>query len=274
MSQEWTFRDEINLDTVNLPRAALQFARDIAYPSLNVTYYLLQIEELAQEAERQMRMGDQTAVRAEMLSEFLFQRAGYHGNLTDYNTPQNSFLNEVLDTRRGIPISLSVLFLAVASRLNIPAAGVGMPGHFIVTVPDGDRPLYFDPFNGGGRLTRADCARLVEVTTGYQGTFQPAWLDPVDNRMILTRMLNNLRLIYTEQGEWGMVIKTVRCLRLLDPETAVYLRDLGVAYFQLNQMPQALACFEAFAQKAPHAADLEMIRQGIAVRMNAWVRQN
>lgn len=274
MMDEWSFKDEIQAKKINLARAALHFARHIAYPSLDVPACLTQIDELAQLANKSIRQADPIQVKAEMLSEFLFQRSGYKGNAEAYYDVRNSFMNEVLTRRVGIPISLSVLFMIVAKRLDLPAYGIGMPGHFIVMVPNGNQRLFFDPFNGGGRLTFIDCARLVTQTTGYAGSFRPEWLDPVDERVILTRMLNNLKGGFVQSENWAKAIKTVECLQLLNPDDASFLRDIGVLYYQNGDMYQALHFLNAYAEKDPKASDIPFIRNGLSDKLDGWVKLN
>src|SRR4029077_10697173 len=130
------------------------------------------------------------------LAEFLFQDLGFGGDRLDYYNPRNAYLNEVLDRRLGIPISLAVIYLEIGQRLRLPVAGVGLPGHFIVAVDDPAGPVYLDPFQGGGGLTVEDCARLVQQASGHTGAFDPRWLTPTAPGEIVARMLNNLRGFY------------------------------------------------------------------------------
>ncbi len=272
---EWTFRDEIRITPLNVPRAALQYARQIAYPTLNIPYYMLKFEELAMAAQATMVMTHSLYEKATRLAEFLFVQEGFEGNDTDYGNPQNSFLNDVLERRLGIPISLSVLYMAVGTRLNIPAQGIGMPGHFIVMVKDGEkRPLFLDPFNEGKQLSENDCTRLIRLTTAYDGSFQKHWLDPVDNKSILTRMLNNLRLIYIEAQQWQSAATTIELLRLLHPQATDFLRDLGVVHYQAGSIQRAVNYLEAYLQQEPNAPDIVTLQEGLRPKIDAWVRLN
>jgi regulator of sirC expression with transglutaminase-like and TPR domain len=271
---EWTFHDEVKRSPIILPRAALQMARDIAYPTLNITYYLLKIEELAMTAQQFLHMEDSIATKAEMLAEFLFQRQGFKGNAPEYSDPRNSFLNELLERRKGIPISLSVLYIAVARRLNIPATGVAMPGHFIVKVPIEPQSLFFDPYHGGGRLSFADCARLVQFTTLYNGPFKMEWLDSVDNHAILTRMLNNLRLIYMDVQDWNLALRVIRQMQCLQPNSTDLLRELGVVYYRAGNINLAATNLNEYLRLNPESKDAEMIKVGMKEAINQWASQN
>ncbi len=269
-----SFAEWVKRPFPNLPHAALSMAKELAYPQLQIDHYLHQLDELAERAASRVRPNDSTAVQAELLSEFLFKQERFLGNTAVYDDPRNSFLNDVLERRLGIPITLSLVYLAVAERLQLPAFGVGLPGHFIVGVDVRDDTLYFDPFHGGGRLSAADCARLVELTVGYKGEFQPSWLTAVSPQDILNRMLNNLRLIYTQRHQWPEAIAVVERMRHIQPDNPDHLRELGVIYFQSGAMHQAANFLNAYLEQEPDAADASTIRQGLAQALDVWVRQN
>lgn len=269
-----TFAEMVKRPSPNLPHAALLLAKELAYPQLNIADYLRQLDDLADRAASRIRLKDSTAVRAELLSDYLFKQERFQGNTAVYDDPRNSFLNEVLTRRLGIPITLSLIYLAVADRLQLPAFGVGLPGHFIVGVQAERDNIYFDPFHGGGRLSAADCARLVELTVGYQGAFQPGWLTAVSTQEILSRMLNNLRILYMQQHQWPEAIAVVERMRQVQPDNHHHLRELGVIYYRSGVMHQAAAYLDAYLQKEPNAADAQTIRQGVAQAIDHWVRQN
>lgn len=269
-----TFAEMVQRPSPNLPQAALLLAKELAYPQLDLAHNLRQLDDLADRAAQRVRLNDSTAVRAELLSDFLFKDEQFRGNTAVYDDPRNSYLNEVLARRLGIPISLSVLYLAVAERMQLPAFGVGLPGHFIVGVAVRGDTLFFDPFHGGGRLSAADCARLVELTVGYTGAFQQEWLTAVSTHEILARMLNNLRIIFTQRHQWPEAIAVVERMRQIQPENPHHLRELGVMYYQVGQMRQAASYLDAYLHKEPNASDAQTIRQGIADALNKWASQN
>ena len=268
------FRQQLQYPTLDLPRLALQFAQGVAYPTLDINAYLARLEDLARQAEQTIPAHGSTVEQAQALSHFLFHQAGFQGNSTAYDDPRNSYLNEVLDRRLGIPISLSVLYVAVARRLGLAAHGVGMPGHYIVSVTDGDEPLLLDTFHGGIPLSYHDCVRLVHMTVGYDVPFQDDWLYPTTERDTLARMLNNLRLNYMQRGAWSEAEAVLRYLRLVQPEQAEHLRDLGLVMYQNGRLTQALHHLEAYFATEPHQRDVEAIRQGLEPALNSWVRLN
>ncbi len=255
-----TFQDEIRQKPIHLSRAALRLASEIAYPGLDVGYYVNRLDHMAETARRFIIPGHTHAEQAETLADYLFTHLEFQGNQREYDDPRNSYLNEVLERRVGIPISLSVIYLALAERLSLPAQGIGLPGHFIVSVQNTAGSVYLDPFHGGTRLSLQDCAQLVHQTTGYSGALQEEWLQPVAPQAILTRMLNNLRLIYLQNQEWPHARSVVEHLRLLQPEMPELLRDLGVIYHREGSLRQAVRYYQAYLRKAPQAPDAKAIR--------------
>lgn len=271
---ELTFRDEINLDPINIPRAALRFAKEIAYPDLEVEHYLVQLEKLAATARREMPPQVSIRDQAEFLASLLFREIGFQGNIEAYEDPRNSYLNEVLDRQLGIPISLSMIYVAVAERLGLPAKGVGLPGHFIVSVQDPKGEWYLDPFNGGIRLSVGDCARLVQDTTGFDGAFDMDWLKPADARGILTRMLSNLKIIYVQQEAWAYAIAVIEHLQMLQPDLPDHLRDLGLIHRQGGSLRQAVYYLERYLLKAGDAEDVEVVRKRLRMAIEELARRN
>ena len=136
---DWGFQDELQLDELNVPRAALQLARALAYPRLDVAGYMARLHELSESALDYVDVSLAADEQADQLAAYLFGKLQFRGNTDDYSDPRNSYLNEVLDRRLGIPISLSVIFIDIAHRLGIPAYGIGLPGHFIVGVRSLDK---------------------------------------------------------------------------------------------------------------------------------------
>jgi regulator of sirC expression with transglutaminase-like and TPR domain len=271
---EWVFQDELQLAELNVPRAALQFARAIAYPELDVASYMAVLHDLSEAAAERIDATRPATQQAEQLAEFLFDENGFRGNEEGYRDPRNSFLNEVLDRRLGIPVTLSVIYVDVAHRLGIPAYGIGLPGHFIVGVHGRDGELWLDPFHGGRRLDLADCAELVRLSAGYEGPLEATWFEPLSPRDTVARMLNNLRSSYVRSGNWPKAATVIRLLRQTQPEAAEHLRDLGLVYYQQQRLPQAAHFLDAYLRRAPDAADAQVIRDGMKDLLDEWVTLN
>ncbi len=188
------------------------------YPHVDAGAVREQLDALAEELKPLLREETSPSGTARILSRFLFKDKGFCGNKKDYYDPDNSYLNKVLENKKGLPVSLSVLCLLVAERLQLPVYGVGMPTHFILMLEAAGEQIYFDPYNNGRILTPDDCARLLK-TQGFK--FNASFLNKTPPRQILIRMLRNLFVIYKNNGE---------------PEKTTHLEDFVKI---LNQIPQA-----------------------------------
>lgn len=271
---KWLFRDELQLIEINVPRAALHLARAVAYPDLNVAAYMSRLHDLSEEIVGAIDVNASPAYQAEQLSDSLFGRLGFSGDKKSYNDPRNSYLNEVIDRRQGIPITLSVLYIDIASRLGIPAYGIGLPGHFIVGIREADGDTWIDPFHDGRRLDLTDCAELIRLASGYEGPLEAGWFAPVSARATLARMLNNLRAAYVASSSWPQVADVIQLLREVQPHEAEHLRDLGLVYYHQHHLPQAAHFLNAYLQRTPDAPDAQTIRDGVKPILDEWVPMN
>ncbi|MCC7361758.1 MAG: transglutaminase family protein [Anaerolineales bacterium] len=255
-------------------RAGLLLARECAYPGLRPSDYVVQVEDLALAAQAALAGVSDPQARGLALAEFLFGAYGLRGNADNYADPRNSYLNQVLDRRLGIPISLSVIYLEVGARLGLPVAGVGLPGHFIVRAGGADQPAYLDPFHGGRVLSRDDCRELVRSAAGLSGAFDPAWLAPTPPRNIVARMLNNLRAFYISVEDWSLAIAMLERLVLLQPDVPGHVRDLGVLHYRAGSFRQASRLLDDYLKRAPQAADADTVRRGRDLMLEELARLN
>lgn len=257
---ETSFYDAIHAEPIDLLRAGLLFAREIAYPDLSVEAFVERVDYLAESAGAFISPHQSVLEQAESLSDYLFTLEGFRGNVQEYHDPRNSFLNEVLERRLGIPISLSVIYLALASRLGIPAQGIGLPGHFVIRIDTGENDYFLDPFHGGNRLSLEGCALLVRQSTNYEGPFQPEWLQPISAHAILTRMLNNLRNIYFRDETWEQAQTVIEHLRMIQPDMPELIRDTGWIYHRRGSLRLAVQAYEQYLGRVPNAPDAEIVR--------------
>lgn len=269
-----SFKQAVTTPLFDLPRTSLIYARNIAYPDLDVDHTLAQIDLFAQDAQKHIPQHAPVRDRAEAVSTYLFSKCGFRGNALNYSDPRNSFLNDVLERRLGIPITLSVFYIAVAKKLKIPAYGIGMPGHFIVGVETEVGALLLDPFHNGVWLSQQDCVALVRQTTGYRGEFQSYWLEKTPEKEILIRMLNNLRLVYSSLEQWELALKTIQHMRVVAPAVGELVRDEGLVNFQLGRLPQAAVLLEQYLEANPQAADAAVIKEKIGPQLSQWARLN
>lgn len=271
---QWLFRDELQLLEINVPRAALQLARTIAYPQLNVAAYMEKLHELSEEAADQVDLTGPIPQQAEQLSSYLFHELGYRGNRTNYSDPRNSFLNEVIDRRLGIPITLSIVYITIAEELGIPAYGIGLPGHFIIGIRNEGGDRWLDPFHEGRWLNLSDCADLIRLSSGYAGPIEASWFAPVNGRVTLARLLSNLRANYVSTGSWALAAEVIQLLRQAQPREPEHLRDLGLVYYHQRRLPQAAHYLDAYLQRVPDAMDAQVIRDGIKPILDDWAPMN
>ncbi|MCS7039971.1 MAG: tetratricopeptide repeat protein [Anaerolineae bacterium] len=267
------FEEALAASPPDLALAALLLARELAYPDLAVASYQRQLDQLAALADDRLPYGE-TEDQVEALGLFLSGEIGFIGNSADYYDPRNSYLNEVLDRRLGIPITLSLVYMAVAERLGLRAHGIGLPGHFLVGVEAGAHIILVDPYHGGIRRSLAECAGLVAQTTGYRGPFQTAWLQPMEPSRIMARILHNLVNAYSRQRAWPQAIAAGERLLILEPEEPTYRRNLGLLCYQNGQRRRALDLLLTYLQQAPNAADAETIRALIRDIQDDLVRLN
>ncbi len=245
---------------IDLGRAAFLLAR-IEYPELNLDAELERLDHLAREAAGFAPGSAPPAARLDGLRAFLSGVCGFQGNEQDYYDPSNSFLNRVLDRRTGIPISLSVVYIETARRLDLPLFGVGLPGHFLVKYQDRDLRVLLDPFRGGRTVTVAECRELVDSMYQGQLSFHEDLLAAVDKRYIVLRMLNNLRGIYLEQRVLRKALSVVEMILALEPESAEDLKLRGLLYYQTGRPSESRRDLEAYLQRHPDASDAGQIRE-------------
>jgi len=244
---------------IPLDLAALIVAQE-EYPDLDCGSYLRRFDALADlvRSQRPPQAGVSESVDA--INHVLFDLEGFHGNQTEYYDPRNSFLNAVFDRKLGIPITLSIVYLALCKRLGIDAWGIGLPGHFIVAIGESDR-LIVDPFDRGARLTIADCASRVRQIYGDKVTLQADMLAPLTKRMIITRLLTNLKAIYVNQADPVRALAATERLLVLNPFSQRELRDRGVLGRQVKFYAQSESDLQRYLEIAAAGSDLEEIRR-------------
>ena len=255
-----TFEQLVTLpdSAIPLAEAALLMACE-EYPQLEVSPYLDQLDHMADMAQESFRAGDSPIQTVEKINTLLFETLGFRGNTDDYYDPRNSFFNDVLDRRIGIPITLSTVYLEVARRLKFPIVGVGMPGHFIVKFADRDDEFFLDPFNRGEILTREDCQRKLHEMYGDSLEFHDRLLGRVTNRQILARMLNNLKLIYLKAQAFDKGLAIVDMMLMTNPDDCEQFRDRGLLRLQLRQFEPARKDLTQYLTNCPAAHDREEI---------------
>jgi len=252
-------RPEENID---LGRAALTIALP-DYPDLDVAAYLARIEDLAVEVARCAGVDADIYRSLAALNHVIFTEHGFRGNRDNYFDPKNSFLNQVLERKLGIPISLSVLYLEVGQRVGLNLAGVGFPGHFLVKYSGQSEEIVIDPFSGGEIRSRSDLDRMLREVFGRNVEFAQEFLAPVSKKQILKRMLTNLKAIYHKKNDMVKVLLVLDRLIILDPAAAEEVRDRGLLYLRLECFTQAREDLQTYLRLAPKAEDARAIREKV-----------
>jgi regulator of sirC expression with transglutaminase-like and TPR domain len=270
--EEFRRATECPEDKLELPRAALAIARE-DYPELDIERYLARLEELANAVRRRLDEAADPYRGIAALNYVMFKEQGFQGNRADYFDPKNSFLNQVMDRKKGIPITLSILYIEVGRRIGLPLQGVGFPGHFLVKYSgQGDDEIVIDPFHGGDIRSRDSLETLLGELYGGKVGFQPSHLRAVTKKQILRRLLSNLKIIYVRENNLLKARSVLEQLVILDPTSAEDIRDRGIVHLGLECFGKALADLENYLRLAPDAADASAVREQLA-RLAKQARQ-
>ena len=279
IAQTWQEILDTPRQQLNLAQAALVMAKD-EYPQLDIVAYVERIDALAATFRQRLRADIAPAEKLALLNHYLFQELGFAGNSDDYYDPRNSYLNEVLDRKLGIPITLAVLFIELGRRLGLPLNGVSFPGHFLVKCALRDGAVILDPYAKGASLGIKDLQKRLRVLSGGKDISPEAVMrlltvaQPAD---IIARMLRNLKAIYSERGERSDKTKALTAVnRVLElcPQAADDFRDRARLHEELECFRAALADFEMYLQLEPEAGDARAVRAKITVLRERASRLN
>lgn len=263
---------------ISLAEGALLIA-DGAYPDLDHHHYQRMLDALANSVRKELgvkagrlhpsqRADRATAERVlNAMRDVLTGREGFHGNERNYYDPANSYLNAVLDTRAGLPITLSIVYIEVARRIGVPLVGVGLPAHFMAKWPlngDAGGDIYVDAFHAGRLLDETMARRFalhLITSAGGQLQFDPAWTRALSNRAILTRLLTNLKAVYLHQGKTALALDIIDRLITLRPDLAEEVRDRGLLRLALGEPLLAAADIATYAERAPQAPEISRLKR-------------
>jgi regulator of sirC expression with transglutaminase-like and TPR domain len=256
-------------ERIKLARAALTIALT-EYPELDVDAYVGRIDALALRVRARISEPGEAAQTIPALNVVLFEEEGFRGNREDYYDARNSFLNDVLDRKLGIPITLSLLYMEVGRRVGFPLFGVGMPGHFLVKHYDVEgRQVLIDPYSNGRVLTPADCQRRLDEIYSGQMAMQPEFLMPVNRRQMLTRMLNNLKGVYLAGRNFRKALPIVDMILAIYPRSPEDVKQRAMLRYSLGNIRGAVDDLEDYLKMSPDASDADEIRTtSLSLRRN------
>lgn len=250
--------DSIGTDSTDqLVRASLWIAR-IDDPELSIDAYLESLKEIKEELLVRIEPEMSPQDRLRELNKYLYEENGFHGSRTDYYHRANSYLNRVIDDREGIPLTLSILYLDLASALGVELQGVGLPGHFLLQWNDDEKIRWIDAFDRGRAIERNEVQELGRETTGY---WDDAFLNPVTNQQMLVRLLSNLRSIAESEKATVDLENYVEALLVLEPNSAAYRGMRAVLRFEAGRLTAAIADLDWVLENPPPGIDIAAIMQ-------------
>ena len=254
--------------SLSLVEAAAAIAQ-AEHPELDTQSVLAEVDGLAHRLKRRIPADAVPVQRLRWLNRYFFQELGFAGNVNDYYAPENSYLHRVLATRRGIPITLAVLYIEFASQIGLTARGVSFPGHFLVKLKMPQGEVVIDPFTGHS-LSREELDELLvpyKRNRGLQGDFDAPlglFLQAAPARDVLARMLRNLKEIHRSAGDWLRLLGVLERLVILLPQAWEERRDRGLAYAELGRADAAVCDLSDYLEHAGNAADRTEIAQRLA----------
>ena len=260
----------------DLAEAALLLAQE-EYPLLDVHAYLRRLDEMAQAVRDTLPANAPAAEIILALNRYLFQEEGFDGDAANFYDPRNSFINQVLERKIGIPITLSIIYIEIGQRLGLPLQGVSFPGHFLVKLSVESGEIVLDPFSGGVSLGRDELEQQLAQTQGDNESAKiplEEWLVTATKKDILVRMLRNLKVIYAHADQLEKTLSVINRILLIAPELAEEVRDRGMVYRQLECFRAALPDLQTYLQMAPESEDRDEMRdhvielQKIVARLN------
>jgi regulator of sirC expression with transglutaminase-like and TPR domain len=248
---------------LDLARAALLVAAE-SDPNVDVDGQLHTLESWAAELRSRLDPSWNNLQKLARLRSFLFDDLGFRGDTTDYYSPSNSLLHEVMQRRRGIPLTLSIIFMELGWRVGMPFEGVGFPGHFLVRLAGEPRDLLLDPFRRGMSVHEEDCRRMLHDLSGGKLEFHGELISSVSKRDMIARLLLNLKGAYLRVREDEKALAAVDRLLVIHPEDLDEVRDRGLLLYRLQRFGPALGALESYLAARPEAADRTTIEKHAA----------
>lgn len=212
------------------------------------------LDVLGERVEPRIAQAEGVRDKLDVLTEFLFEECGFQGNRDEYYDPRNSYVNKVLERKRGLPITLSVIYIEVARRVGLELAAISFPFHFLIS-PIQVEDLYLDPFHNGQQLSRIDCKRMLEEFSEGTVPFQPCYLEPATARQVVLRVMRNLKIAHLRKRETFEAISCIDVMLAWNPGQPKEIRDRGLLYAQMKVWSLAIRDFEAYLEECPSARD-------------------
>lgn len=261
---------------INLAQAALVIAGE-EYPTLDIAAYVGRIDALAGTLRKRLRADISAADTLPLLNHYLFDELGYAGNSEDYYDPRNSYLNDVIDRKLGIPITLSVLYIEVGRRLGLPLSGISFPGHFLVKCALRDGAVVLDTYAKGAPLGIKDLQKRLRVLSAGADVPPEAvmrMLTSAPPAEIIARMLRNLKAIHFERGDKARALTAMNRVLDLCPQAADAYRERARLLEDMECFRAALTDYETYLKLEPEAPDTRTVRGKIVMLRERASRLN
>ncbi len=255
-------------DRVDLARSSLEIARD-ADPNLDIESYLARIADLADRTRSRLPRHAPPRRALAQIHWVLYVEEGFKGADTDYYDYRNCYLNQLIDRRVGMPITLCILFKAVADQLGIETAGVNFPSRFMLRTGSDNNLMFIDAFESGVPLDRDECRKRLESLIGSPIVLDDRLIAPCSHATIILRVLTNLKLIYVNRGDYASALPILERIARLVPEIPEAHRDLGIAYFQLGRYGAAIDPIDRYLKANPQSEGNEPLKEFLHV---AWAK--
>lgn len=240
----------------NLVEKCLKLAQLLEYPDLRIQSEIEKINEIARSLKILLSDVKNPTYLISMLNEHLFQRLGFEGNTDDYYDPKNNFLNEVLDKKKGIPITLSILYVEVARQIGLDLRICGFPSHVVVKYGE---EMILDPFGGGRLLDVEDLEEILFRNFGEEIEFEPEFLDELPEDKILVRIIRNLKNSYSQSYAYEKAMRCTNMILAVEPESADEIRDKGILEDRLLHYEDSLRYLNKYLEIAPEAPDVDFV---------------
>jgi regulator of sirC expression with transglutaminase-like and TPR domain len=234
----------------------LKLAQVLEFPDLDLVFYIKKINFIGEELRNSISGVKNPTYLISMLNDYMFDNLGFHGNRDDYYNPRNNFLNIVIEKKTGIPITLSIIYIQLASYIGLELKPVGFPGHFLVKYSE---EMILDPFNGGALLDIDDLQKILDTTYGNDIQFNPEYLNEIESEKILIRIARNLKNSYMQSFNYKMAMHCINMVLGLLHDEPEEIRDKGVVQSRLLQNDLAIRSLEKYLELAPEANDVDNV---------------
>ena len=253
-ASEW--KAYVTNPNLTLVEKCLKTAQLLEYPELDISKYIEKLNEIGNSLKNSIDKIDNPTYKISMLNEHLFEHNGFKGDTDDYYNPKNNFLNDVLEKKSGIPITLSIIYTEIAKHIGLDLRIVGFPSHIVVKYGE---EMILDPFNDGKLLTRDDLDDILFQSYGEEVKFSPDFLNEIESEKILIRITRNLKNSYVQSYAYDIAMRCINMTLALEPISSEEIRDKGILEERLLNHDQALTCLNQYLELSPNAEDADFV---------------